>query len=397
MSRSRSLFDVNDDNGPCASSDKGLLGISQLVSTLDDLNFELMELEPPNEPITPSGPQLSLPIATRVSTISREQLAHDLRLSIAGVSDGREASWYGPWALALQIMFMDFRARNVTCYTAAQMPVVRGYDPAVHDEIGQTVGNEQDLDTDPFLVVLDPEAGAESTVIDMSAWSTMEVPNTPEGPIWTERDAYPDDRMAIMLTGKNILSDSNGFVNDFGTPDTAPASPITPEQILRPPQPPNTQRTPSLTLSNKPSSIPKNIRSTRVPDFSQILKFFNIELTRLLCTRLLVIIEIKPPNKAGVDAGIRKATDQVIDQARHAFEADKTLEIIGCIIGVGRGWTYFDDYEVKETETRPITATQCEFFGMVSGGDPCSVFEAVFWGRGSFGVAGWVGEVGVGF
>jgi len=74
------------------------------------------------------------------TTVSRDVLAQ--KWSMAGIVDTHEATWYGPWAIAFDIIFMDLDLNNAVCLTAPQLPVIRGYDPAMNDDIKAAGGYE---------------------------------------------------------------------------------------------------------------------------------------------------------------------------------------------------------------------------------------------------------------
>ncbi|KDR79364.1 hypothetical protein GALMADRAFT_154280 [Galerina marginata CBS 339.88] len=258
----------------------------------------------PHAPRPPRPPPIGQAIARPV--FSRSRLENRLDVSMIAINDTREASWYGPWAIALDILFTSKALpQNVYYVTTPQLPVVRGYDP---------VAEEENEDTDNIDDAADEEAGG-------SPYPAFHGPESP-GPMRTfsSSESYPEEGDAHMIT------------------DTRPSTPDA--QIFVPAQPPSTRRTYSFSSDTQPNKKKGKTRSTRVPDFSTYLHFQ--EFVTKLRSYLVLIVEIKPKRGKVISPGIYSTIPQVTEQARHAFDSDPSLKILGCMICVSSSWTYFD-------------------------------------------------------
>lgn len=93
-------------------------------------------------------------------------------------------------------------------------------------------------------------------------------------------------------------------------------------------------------------------RSTRVPDFIRLRVYLDDNF-RCIGSRVDLIIELKRrgTNRAITRRLLAKALRQVGEQARHAFQQDDDLIVVGFIIAAGNVWQYG---ELDRTDTLEV-------------------------------------------
>ena len=104
----------------------------------------------------------------------------------------------------------------------------------------------------------------------------------------------------------------------------------------------------------------RKIRSTRIPDFVQLLYKVKINPDDTLdkyVKRIMLLVEIKrcadTPSAASF-VGILPQTDQ---QARHAFATSLSTQTLGVIIAIGAFWTYIE-YDRDHIRSSPSMSEQ---------------------------------------
>ncbi|KAF8875048.1 hypothetical protein BD779DRAFT_1678428 [Infundibulicybe gibba] len=203
-------------------------------------------------------------------------------------NEHKEAAWYGPWTIVLDLLFMDTHIMpNGVCYPIPQMSVSFNYDPTQYDEDGSG-------DSDDGYNINDGENRSDD-------------------------DPFKDKHQSINklwpLDGRG-LSPSPGRISS--------AAPIATPPITPPNKSPYHDLPPS---KNTARLVPKIGHDTNNLLFQ--------------ASRLILIVEIKGMGSEKIDWIMERAEEQVISQASHAFRADNTYRtrVYYCC---WHYWTYFE-------------------------------------------------------
>jgi hypothetical protein len=155
-------------------------------------------------------------------------------------------------------------------------------------------------------------------------------------------------RTAQPVTPSSSIPSSSPIISDFAADE---------HHALRSPSTPRHGRvattqpvTPSFSIPRSSSVIfnftvdernalraAAEIRSTRVPDFVR----YAYCLKEQKVSRIDLIVELK---RATTDStvGMQKAWPQLEQQAVHVFANDDSVQVVGCIMGFGPQWRYFE-------------------------------------------------------
>lgn len=226
-----------------------------------------------------------------------------LHLAIVdAATDTREAPWYGPWDLVLRnFIFEAFSQPPYITITYPQFPVSR------------------DIDT------YDPE----------------------------------DDK---IHDGEDSDDDGDGNSPTALIRSAAPS----PETIRGTPSPKILRRSPNEVLGAHPmflASHSRRKRSTRIPDFVQLLYRLNINPDGTIdrpvrySTRIILLVEIKRILEVPTLRSFNDVLPQTDQQARHAFANSPHSQLFGVIIAIGDYWTYVE-YDRNHIRTSPSVSEQ---------------------------------------
>ena len=231
---------------------------------------------------------------------SQAPLDWALALSIAEASqDSREAPWYGPWNMILHYLFQGVPPdKGWFTVTYPQFPVDKYIDTA-----------EEESDED--------QAGLYALLL-------------------------------IKYLLINSISQAKGFRRS-----AAPS----PEVLKQYPGPPQTP--PKFPSPIRVPAPPRQMRSTRIPDFAQLLFKMTVNLPghtvdiplRYLVGPLL-LVGIKRADRSCQFFDFTEVFEQTIHQARHAFASFPKVNIIGVITALGDCWTY-GEYDRRNFSPSP--------------------------------------------
>jgi hypothetical protein len=234
----------------------------------------------------------------------------DWQLNIAiadAAGDLREAPWYGPWNIVLvEFMFRNFCPSPFVTITYPQFPVTHDADTFNPEDDSYDDDDDDDEDEDD----------EDDIVMRYSAPSP---------------EVFKGSRQDLPQTPPN--------------PDSLPFQPL-----QTPPE--------SKSMSYKPQKK----RSTRIPDFVQLIYKVartanTIDDPPHFTKRILLLVEIKRKVLSFQPWSFVEVFPQTDQQARRAFAAFSDTSTIGVIIALGDCWTY-REYHRNEIEASPSRSEQ---------------------------------------
>jgi hypothetical protein len=255
----------------------------------------------------------------RIHKLSKTGSEWELHIAIArAMTDSREAPWYAAWNIVLKdFLFASFCPEPFFTITYPQFPVSNTADTYdLRDEL------LPDLDSD------NEESDDDQELIDLTSQppsspphSTMEHTAAPS-PESSRRSSSSEARRAFQR-------------------NSAPS----PE---------------SLSSSRAPLSRPRIKRSTRIPDFAQLVYRLCINPDNTvncpveLDHRIILLVENKPRLDSPTEANFTAVLGQTDEQARHAFASFPNLTTLGVIIAVGPYWTYveYDSADIPPSRSK---------------------------------------------
>lgn len=249
-------------------------------------------------------------------TTSKTATEWALHLAIAdALGDSREAPWYGAWNIVLKdILFESFCLLPLLTVTCPQFPLSKNidtYNPEdnkIIDDDDSDDDEDDDHDEGSNQMSSSPQhtriLGQHSTPSPESYRSSSS-PQAYRGP------AYPPVRYSV-------------------------------------PSPESYRGSSSPQASRDRSSHRRKKRSTRIPDFAQLLYTLNvnrdhtISLPVIIHNRIILLVENKANKETPTILDFSPIMHQTDEQARCAFAMFPNVSILGVILAIGPYWTYVE-------------------------------------------------------
>ncbi|KAF8161696.1 hypothetical protein B0H34DRAFT_702167 [Crassisporium funariophilum] len=266
----------------------------------------------------------------------------DLKFRVAlgtALADNREAPWYGVWNWVLtKVIFEDLCSDSggkSTTVTYPQYPLTHDIDTY---EDGPPTQPSPSVDEDDFM---SDAANTPST----PPTSSDRASGAPSPPDWIKR-----------RTGVDITSYS---------PEAPPARHAHLHRMSSPAS--LDDPSPTSAMADSPSLPRKSKRSTRIPDFAEILHEYVGDTLR---KHILLLVENK---KSPSFKGQRIEADdfldvvgQTVEQVTHTFLSSDNAHIntIGVIVALGHYWKYVEYHDL--TGVKVPTGFICTLFRCVS-------------------------------
>ncbi|KAF8166023.1 hypothetical protein B0H34DRAFT_260241 [Crassisporium funariophilum] len=261
-------------------------------------------------------------------------MAHrDLKFRVAlgtALADNREAPWYGVWNWVLtKVIFEDLCSDSggkSTTVTYPQYPLTHDIDTY---EDGSPTQPSPSVDEDVFM---SDAANTPST----PPTSSDRASGAPSPPDWIQR------RTEVDITSYSPEAPS--------TPSPPPRSnsdsPARHAHLYRMSSPASLDDpSPTSAMADSPSSPRKSRRSTRIPDFAEILHEYVGDILR---KHILLLVENKKsPSFKGQqieEDDFVKVVRQTVEQVTHTFLSSDNAHIntIGVIVALGHYWKYVE-------------------------------------------------------
>jgi hypothetical protein len=260
-----------------------------------------------------------MPPPARIHKTSKTALEWVLHLAIAeALGDSREAPWYGAWNIVLKdIIFESFCLPPLLTVTCPQFPLSKNID--THDLEDDKIVDEDDSDDDEWDD--DDDDDEESNQMTSSPQHTR-------------------------ILGQHSTPSPESYQSS-SSPQAYRAPAYTPVRYSAP-SPESHRGSSSRQASQDRSSQRRKKRSTRIPDFAQLVYKLNINhdqtitLPVIIQNSVILLVENKANKETPtmLDFGpIMRQTDQ---QTRRAFAMFPNVSVLGVILAIGPYWTYLE-------------------------------------------------------
>ncbi|KAF8900675.1 hypothetical protein CPB84DRAFT_1962287 [Gymnopilus junonius] len=215
------------------------------------------------------------------------------------IKETREAPWYGPWTIALDLLFLDLQLpRHTFCAIVPQLPIIRRYDPIAYDDDLAAVA-ALNLGVETHHIVSDQVDNALDRPLGGQSY-----PVTPR-----TRSIPPSNDSGYILRAFQCFCDKL-LIRPLGN------EPSTPTRKVPVPQPFDSVNSSPIEIDHAPPAGRGSIRSTRVPDFSALIHLF--DQSEINKSYLLLIVENKPFSD-DPESVIIQTIEQVLEQAQRAL------------------------------------------------------------------------------
>jgi hypothetical protein len=279
-----------------------------------------LQSQPPPGLLPPAPITTRQPYSAHNIAQSMTSSALKARLAMEQAQQGtREGPWYGIWSLILDEFSVVEHGEISTTVSIIypQFPVSAFWDADDLDEVSLEVSA---MDVDPTSSSDPLDLFRASSSLETASYGSQVGQTTHVAPFTPPRESTQSRQMPSTPQHRRVLT----------------TQPVTPYSSI----PSSSPIISDFTVDERHAlRMAAEIRSTRVPDFvryAYCLKDRNV-------SRIDLIVELK---KAMADpmVGFAKAIDQLETQAVHVFVNDDSVQVIGCIMGIGPEWRYIEKH-----------------------------------------------------